>query len=541
MAIGSPFHERSWSPAGALPEAHERRGSELRAPTEEGLQLGLVRAAIQDGLLMVFGPDGDPVPPQVFRAAAAEQPHAAVPLADGPPVRAERIAAVLDAQIGGHSGSGQGGSEAWIRAMLGIGPRPEMAPDDDLGAEDCTIEVVAFGRELMITSPDGATFLLADARSRTPISLRVTGEGPVALGELVARLLAGAGRDHAAPSRDEFAAPKCRTWLEDDALRIDLPEVGAVELVRADGDAAAAPSVSLFLANGELATIHDLLSALGMPLAAPSAPGDADPPGQKSLVDRHPAGAAPIALGLPDALAAEPDRVALVVVRGLPAGARLSAGVAGGDGSWLLSPRDLPGLAIVTPPRGTSDLALEVAAIAIANPEGELTRADITVIVPQSAAGEPAPPPSVEPAPRPVAEPAPAPLDYPVPSLTTEPAPAPPDGPVPSLTAETAPAPTDAPVPASIPLRLDPQVLRAGGPFDAVIVRDVPAGVTLSAGTYDPAIAGWVLLAHQLRDLRVQLADHRSAQFTLSLLGVCLRPDGRARPRVLARVPVTVD
>jgi hypothetical protein len=96
-------------------------------------------------------------------------------------------------------------------------------------------------------------------------------------------------------------------------------------------------------------------------------------------------------------------------------------------------------------------------------------------------------------------------------------------------------------VPASIPLGLDPQVLRAGGPFDAVIVRDVPAGVTLSAGTYDPAIAGWVLLAHQLRDLRVQLADDRSAQFTLSLLGVCLRPDGRARPRVLARVPVTID
>jgi hypothetical protein len=96
-------------------------------------------------------------------------------------------------------------------------------------------------------------------------------------------------------------------------------------------------------------------------------------------------------------------------------------------------------------------------------------------------------------------------------------------------------------VTASIPLRLDPQVLRAGGPFDAVIVRDVPAGVTLSAGTYDPAIAGWVLLAHQLRDLRVQLADDRSAQFTLSLLGVSLRPGGRARPRVLARVPVTID
>src|ERR687892_1917588 len=121
MAIGSPFHEHSWSPADGLPKGtpveRERRGSGTPAPTEGALDLGLVRAAIQDGLLMVFGPDGDPVPPQVFGAVAAEQPDAGVPLADGPPVRAERIAAVLDAQMSGHSGAAQGGREAWVRAM----------------------------------------------------------------------------------------------------------------------------------------------------------------------------------------------------------------------------------------------------------------------------------------------------------------------------------------------------------------------------------------------------------------------------------------
>jgi hypothetical protein len=525
MAIGSPFHERSWSPAGALPEAtpveRERRGSGLCAPTEGALDLGLVRAAIQDGLLMVFGPDGDPVPPQVFGAVAAEQPHAGVPLADGPPVRAERIAAVLDAQISNRSEAGQDGGEAWIRAMLGIGPQPEMAGNDDLLAEGCTVDVVAFGRELMITSPGGTTFLLADARSRTPIRLRVPGEGPVAIGDLVGELLASAGQDDIHPGVDEFAAPGRRAWLEGDALRIDLPEVGVVDLARADDDAIAAPSVSLFMASGEVATIDDLLSALRRPIALPSATGPADPldPVMPQFeADGQRRRSVPLTIGMPDALAAEPDRVALVLVRGLPEGASLSAGIENGDGSWLLSPRDLPGLSIMPPPDWTCDLALEVAAIAIANPEGELTSAAETVSVPlQSAAIEPAPAPLVDSVSAPMVEPAA------------------------SLTVEPAPAPPGEPVEASIPLGLDPLALRDGGPFDAVMVRDLPAGVTLSAGTYDPAIAGWVLLPHQLSGLSVLLASGQSAEFTLNLLGVNLRPGGGARPRVLARVPVSLD
>ena len=163
--------EPSWSPAGgpaeAAPAEPDRHGSAPGAPTERALDLALVRAAIRDGLLMVFGPEGDPVPPQAFGAAAAERPDAEVRLMDGPRVRAERVAAVLDAQMSGRLGSGLGGDEPWIRAMLGIAPQPEMAGTDDLSAEACTLDVVAFGKELMITSRNGATFLIADARART--------------------------------------------------------------------------------------------------------------------------------------------------------------------------------------------------------------------------------------------------------------------------------------------------------------------------------------------------------------------------------------
>ena len=537
MAIGSPFHEHSWSPAGALPEATpgEREGCErgLGAPTEGTLDLALVRAAIQDGLLMVFGPYGDPVPPQVFGAVAAERPNAGVRLADGPPVRAERIAAVLEAQTSDRLGSGQGGDEAWIRAMLGAGPQPEMARDDHLLAEGCTVEVVAFGKELMITSPNGATFLLADARSRSPdsISLRVAGDEPVALRDVVARLLAGAGRDQANPSPTEFAAPDCQAWLEGDALRIDLPEVGAIGLARTDDDVVAAPSVSLFMASGEVATIDDLLNTLSRAIGPPSATGYAadplDPPLPQLDAEGRALRLVPLTIGLPDALAAEANRMALMVlVRGLPKGASLSAGVESGDGSWLLSPQDLPGLSVTPPPNWASDLTLEIAAIAIANSEGELTSAARTVSVPlQSAAVGPAPSLTVELPPSSKVEPPPSGMLEPAPSPAVEPAPS----------AMVRPADT------SIPLGLDAQVLSGGGPFDAVILRGLPAGVTLSAGTYDPAIAGWVLLPRQLSELSLVTPGGQSASFALSVLGVRLRPGGGARPRVLARVPVSIE
>ena len=110
MAIGLPFHDPSWSPADAVPEATPTAaGAEARAGS---LDLALVRAVIEDGLLMVFGPDGDPIPPEIFAVAAAEQPDAGIRLRDGLRVAAGRIAVVLDAQRRGHLGSAGGGAGA---------------------------------------------------------------------------------------------------------------------------------------------------------------------------------------------------------------------------------------------------------------------------------------------------------------------------------------------------------------------------------------------------------------------------------------------
>ena len=95
-----------------------------------------------------------------------------------------------------------------------------------------------------------------------------------------------------------------------------------------------------------------------------------------------PTRAVPLHLALPDAGVTGPDGVALVVVRGLPKAAGLSAGVASGDGSWLLSPRNLAGLSLAVPPDLTGDLPLEVVAISVASREGALTSASQAVVVP---------------------------------------------------------------------------------------------------------------------------------------------------------------
>lgn len=193
----------------------------------------------------------------------------------------------------------------------------------------------------------------------------------------------------------------------------------------------------------------------------------------------------PLSLALPDAGAAGAEDVALLLVRGLPEATSLSAGARSGDGSWLLSPRDLVGLSLILPVSLTADFPLEIVAIRVANRDGELTSASSTVTVP-----------------------------------------------VRSDALDVAPAP--------IPLGLTPEALGDSGPFDAIIVLGVPVGGSLTPATYDPEIDAWVLLPRQLAELSVLPASGQNQDFTLSLFGVCLQPGSGEGPRLLAEVPVTV-
>jgi hypothetical protein len=145
--------------------------------------------------------------------------------------------------------------------------------------------------------------------------------------------------------------PGCKAWLEDDALLLDLPEIGPVYLAHIADAGATAPAASLFTASGEVATINDLLDALSGPVPQPAPPEQAEslppapeaeslppapeaeslpaaiervedlpPSSAQSEADGPPARAVPLTIGLPAALAGAPDRVVLVVVHGLPEG-----------------------------------------------------------------------------------------------------------------------------------------------------------------------------------------------------------------------------
>ena len=112
-----------------------RRAVRTRAAEEPVLALGQMRLSLEDGLLMVLGPEGDPVPPRAFSAAAAADPDARLCLPDGTAVPASRVAAVLGAQVLGRLGEVERGNE-WVMAMLHEGGGPEAASEEQLRAEE---------------------------------------------------------------------------------------------------------------------------------------------------------------------------------------------------------------------------------------------------------------------------------------------------------------------------------------------------------------------------------------------------------------------
>jgi len=194
----------------------------------------------------------------------------------------------------------------------------------------------------------------------------------------------------------------------------------------------------------------------------------------------------------------DPERIALVVIRGVPEDAVLSTGTRDEDGSWSISPLDLSSV-VIRLPDGESEGAP-------AAEDGEL---DITGIAFTEGGDLVA-----------VSETVPL-ADY-----LDQPAPIPSAG----SGVDSEPA-ADEPCP--IPLRIDPEAW-GGEPFDALVVRDLPPGARMSAGAHDPSIGGWVLMPEDLRGLAV-VPPAGSGDFSLTLLGFSLGQDDGNAAKVLAR------
>jgi hypothetical protein len=470
-------------------------------------EVALTRASlnIEDGVLMAFGPEGDPIPPAAFAAAAAGQPDIEIVCGGHGSVRASKVVAVLEAQARGPLSSAHGdrvGGERWILAMLGLGPQPEVASEAELGGERRGCELTAFGRELMITMPSGRSFLIAEAspahRTEAAAGLSLDDGQAVSVGDLVARLRGRHQQDRSPAGRAgaELGLPDCAVQSAGDALLLQLPSIGVVRLALLGSADGAGPRVSIFRANGEPAGIAEVIAELGHARSAVAHPagsglpgkGSSSPPPARPALDggavdwkaaAAPAIAATVLLpvGLPGGAGLDAERVVVVVIAGVPQGALLSAGIDNGDGSWTLSPQDLAGLTLRPPTGYSEDLALKVTALTVENFEGELAGASETIRV------------SFDPG-------------------------------------------------APIALAIDPAVLQADGPgLNALVLRDLPEGATLSAGTYEPAIDGWVLLPRQLPGLTLT-APAGHAAFTLTVMGVSLGAGGGGEAKVLARLPI---
>ena len=85
---------------------------------------------------MVFGPDGDPIPPKFLKEAFSERQAAMLRMADGTLVDSDRVLAVLDAQQRGRLAKRP--SQAWIGSMLGLAGSFEATPQELLDCEPNT-------------------------------------------------------------------------------------------------------------------------------------------------------------------------------------------------------------------------------------------------------------------------------------------------------------------------------------------------------------------------------------------------------------------
>jgi hypothetical protein len=312
----------------------------------DGLALSQMRLTIEDGLLMVFGPDGDPVPPRAVAAAAAADPAAVLELPNGTMAPAARIAAVLSAQVLGRLGrSSQGGQ--WILAMLREAGRPEPASEDALRAEQDAPDAL-HERDDQPTPCDYAqtAAATADAMPATQLALDFAKRDPD-LAVPVARGLPDGRADDGG-------------WFS------SLRNLSARAIARGSGTGsrkgAGARGISGPVRRGARARDKVERSPV-RESGAGAAKSVAGLPGSRT-----------VALGLnPQALEAEGFH--RLVVRDVPAGARLSAGAYDPalDG-WVMRLRDLGSLMISAPLDSRGDFTLTLLGIALRPGDADAVR-----------------------------------------------------------------------------------------------------------------------------------------------------------------------
>jgi len=329
------------------------------------LSLENVRLVIEDGLLMALGPDGDPVPPEAFRAALFAKVDAAVALDGVGEVSAEKALAVLQAQTDGMLAEGED-TDGWILAMLGIGPQPEMASDGDMQAE----AHAQTGEPEAEARPEGSEEPHREALPHgllSPIPLSIVPPCPEGLEPAQVTMVALSGLpDGSVLSGGSDEGHGC--WLLSPA---DLD--GLLLRVPHDGPESVLLKVTAIAITGQSGNLASAQADLRL---------DCRPASPPSNVDRELTPTAPrsVSVDLDPELISDPANDVLVI-RGVPDGISLSAGVHDGSiGGWVLRPAEASGLRIEAAAGPTERFTVTVMGICLA--KGASRQARILVRIP---------------------------------------------------------------------------------------------------------------------------------------------------------------
>ncbi len=185
-----------------------------------------------------------------------------------------------------------------------------------------------------------------------------------------------------------------------------------------------------------------------------------------------------------------------LIIAGLPSGARLSAGMPNGDGSWSVATNEIAGLAILPPADFSGDFTLNVTAVATESDGGASTHS-ATVDLPVSVTG--------------VAD-------------------------TPELTVRGTTGDEDT----AIALDISTATNDGDGSENiAIAIAGVPRGAILSAGS-DNGDGSWTLSADQLPGLTITPPRNSDTDFTLTITATSTEQDGDQAAESY-ELPVTVN
>ena len=451
---------------------------------DDAIDLADVKLSIEGGLVMAFGPLGDPIPPQLLKDACARQPEATLQLPDGLAVDRKRLIAVLEAQQAGRLAEHP--NDAWIKAMLGAEGGFEFASSACLASEECEGKSVLAGR-LVLDMPGGETISLRDAHPGSagvdrPAKLMVDGK-PVSIAELSGL----AGRpDHCNQIQGDALQPVSNpvVTVRGDHLAVLLDEKIEARLETTssvwDGEA----KVALFLEDGQPVSIDDLTTSLeDIPPCLPPEIHELAKP--YPLISGH-------------ELDLDLEHATIVTVSNVPDGWSLTTGKRDRQGHWIFDPSDLKEASVQVSRLDRGPHALHIKVMSSIGRDGTLDQQTCTVVIPPNAeAGEDKPKPF-------------------------------------------SPAPTedDAGL-SSFALALDQEEISRASRADALLLRGLPKGASVSAGIFDPSLNGWVLKSEHIEALTVRDLDHRSGVVEIELKAFYLDQDGEKRSDVIVSKTMT--